>query len=62
MTINLNGEETDVQGASLADLLTEQGFPSAVATAVNEQFVPAAKRGDKMLDHGDRVEFLAPIQ
>ena len=33
-----------------------------VATAVNEDFVPAARRGAHMLQEGDRVEIVAPRQ
>lgn len=62
MTIKLNGDEKTLRGASLTALLAEQGISSTVATAVNEQFVPASKRGDVMLKPGDRVEALAPMQ
>ena len=33
-----------------------------VATAVNEDFVPAARRGAHTLQEGDRVEIVAPRQ
>ncbi|MBM4153172.1 MAG: sulfur carrier protein ThiS [Kiritimatiellaceae bacterium] len=62
MRINVNGVPSEVKGTFLSDLLIEQGFPVAVATAVNEQFVPIAKRDAWRLEAGDRVEVLAPMQ
>ena len=63
MKITLNGEPRDVTGRNLADLLVELGQGEArVATAVNEQFVPAGRRATTVLSPGDRVEIVAPRQ
>ena len=63
MKITLNGEPRDVTGRNLADLLEELGQGEArVATAVNEQFVPAGQRPATVLSPGDRVEIVAPRQ
>lgn len=63
MKITINGTKTEVQATTLADLLVELGHGSAkLATAVNEDFVPAAARADTVLDPGDRVEIVAPRQ
>ena len=62
MTIILNGTAIETGPCSLADLLAAQGFSGRVATAVNEGFVPAALRAGHMLNDGDRVEVVAPMQ
>ncbi len=63
MKISVNGEQIDTQAETLADLLHEQGLSDAkLATAVNEDFVPAALRAATGLTAGDRVEIVAPQQ
>lgn len=62
MKIILNGEPHEVQATNLQALLDEQGFSGRVATAVNEDFVPAGLRAGHVLQSGDRVEILAPMQ
>lgn len=63
MKITVNGEAVHSRAATLADLLAELGQAEAkVATAVNEDFVPAARRGARALQEGDRVEIVAPRQ
>ena len=63
MKVQLNGEWVQTQGATLTDLLNAQGFGGAkVATAVNGTFVPAAARDAHVLEAGDSVEVLAPMQ
>lgn len=63
MKITVNGEAVHSRAATLADLLAELGQGEArVATAVNEDFVPAARRGAHTLCDGDRVEIVAPRQ
>jgi sulfur carrier protein len=63
MKIIVNGEKTEVQSATLAAVLDELGHGGAkVATAVNEDFVPASLRASTNLDAGDRVEIVAPRQ
>lgn len=62
MKIILNGETCSVDAGSLSALLVEKGFSGRVATAVNENFVPAGQRETVVLNEGDRVEVLAPMQ
>ncbi len=63
MKINVNGESQSVSAVTLADALIELGFGDAkVATAVNEDFVPAGLRAAHILNEGDRLEVLAPMQ
>jgi len=52
-----------VTATRLSDLLEECGWGSAkVATAVNEEFVPAAARAGTVIVGDDRVEVVAPRQ
>lgn len=63
MQILVNNEPREVAGPTLADLLSQLGFGSAVvATAVNGSFVPAAQRPTCQLREQDRIEVLAPMQ
>ncbi len=63
MKIVVNGEAIEFQGKTLADLLNTLGHGDAkVATAVNEAFVAAEKRGCHVLEPGDRIEIVAPRQ
>jgi sulfur carrier protein len=63
MKIAVNGEAHEAQAATLAALLSELGYDSAlVATAVNENFVRAKDRDACALKEGDRIEVLSPRQ
>ncbi len=63
MQIDLNGTPFTVLARSLADVLEELDYGGlAVATAVNGTFVPAAARAGTLLQDGDRIEVLAPMQ
>ena len=63
MKINVNGKPRMVSGRSLPELLEELGYAGAVvATAVNHEFVPAAARAGRVLEEGDRLEVVAPMQ
>ncbi len=63
MKLVVNGEAVDSTATTLADLLAELGKEQAkVATAVNEEFVPAGLRAAQALNEGDRVEIVAPRQ
>jgi len=61
--IRLNGEPFETEARTLAELVTGQGFAdSAVATAVNGEFVPRQARAATLLAEGDKVEIVAPRQ
>ena len=63
MKITVNGSAQETAAETLDALLIEQGYGAAkVATAVNEDFVPAAIRPEQRLNDGDRVEIVAPRQ
>ena len=63
MKIVVNGTPAEVTGPSLAEALHELGHGEAkVATAVNEQFIPATARATHLLEPGDRVEIVTPRQ
>lgn len=63
MRISFNGEAREVSGATLESLLQELGLAEAVvATALNGEFVPAESRPAALLQAGDAVEVLAPMQ
>ena len=63
MKIMINGTSTETRGETLGAVLEELGFGDAkVATAVNEDFVPASQRGQTALASGDRVEIVTPRQ
>jgi sulfur carrier protein len=59
----VNGRKSASQARTLAALLAEQGFGEAkVATAVNGQFVPEARRATTALGGGDRIEIVSARQ
>ena len=63
MTIIVNGETLETSAETLAELLEAKGLSETkAATAVNEAFVPAAKRAETKLQPGDRIEILTPMQ
>lgn len=63
MRILVNGASREVRAADLSAALEELGYGGAVvATAVNGEFVPAARRQGARLSEGDRLEVLAPMQ
>lgn len=63
MRIRVNGLEREVEAPTLDLLLSELGYEDQlVATALNQDFVRAADRGETQLREGDQVEILAPRQ
>ena len=63
MRIVVNGAPREVVATRLDRLLEELGYgEAAVATAVNERFVPREARPATELAEGDRLEVLAPLQ
>lgn len=63
MKIMVNGEKVEVNATALDAILVELGHGEAkVATALNEEFVPATLRADTELEAGDRLEIVAPRQ
>lgn len=63
MKIMVNGEKVEVNATTLDAILVELGHGEAkVATALNEEFVPATLRADTELEAEDRLEIVAPRQ
>ena len=61
--IVVNGEELESCSATLAALVRELDLAEArVATALNQCFIPRAKRHETPLADGDRVEIVSPRQ
>lgn len=59
----VNGQKTVSGAGTLAALIQERGLSEAkVATALNGQFVPAARRATTTLSRGDRVEIVSARQ
>ena len=63
ISITLNGEPREVpDGSSLADLVAQLvDSPKALATAVNQEFVPRDAREARTLQAGDDVFTFQPI-
>lgn len=63
MNIVLNGEKKSISSSNLSEVLTELGYGDAkIATALNEEFISENNRTDIVLEAGDRLEILAPMQ
>ncbi len=63
MRILVNGAWRETSAPNLASVLEEMGFgSSAVATALNGEFVPSSARDRARVAEGDRLEVLAPMQ
>jgi sulfur carrier protein len=63
ITVHVGGEARALpSGSTLADLVAALGHePSAVATAVNGDFVARGARAGHVLADGDRVHCFKPI-
>ena len=63
LRIIVNGEATETDAATLADLIARVGYKeSAVATARNGDFVPRGARAQTRLAPNDSIEIVAPRQ
>lgn len=60
--MTLNGVRHLTAAKTLAELLDESEFGPKVATARNNQFVPASLRAATPLAAGDAIEVLAAMQ
>jgi sulfur carrier protein len=63
--LHVNGEETEIAVATVAELLAERGIdPSTrfLAVAVNGAVVRRAEWAETPLAPGDRVEIVRPLQ
>jgi sulfur carrier protein len=63
LRIFVNGEATETDAATLAELVAQCGFPErGVATALNGEFVPRDARKSTLLVGDDEVEIVSPRQ
>ena len=63
LQIWVNGQPQKTEASNLAELCVELGHGDMkVATAVNGEFVPAARRAEVVFAEGDRVEIVSPRQ
>jgi len=63
MIIVVNGKERAISATTLAGMLVELGLAETrIATAHGGAFVPRAARESCVLQEGDKVEILAPMQ
>ena len=63
MKILVNGAWREGRAATLSGMLEELGYrDTVVSTAVNGEFVPVRERERTLLQQGDRLEVLAPMQ
>ncbi|WP_310620077.1 sulfur carrier protein ThiS [Flexibacterium corallicola] len=63
MKIIVNGESRKATGNTLADILVEMGFTGpAIATALNGYLVPRENYQHTVIEEGDQLEVLAPMQ
>ena len=63
MRIYVNGDQREIDSATVAAALTALGYGGKkVATAVNGRFVPAPVRAATALNDGDKLEVVAPMQ
>lgn len=68
MHISVNGQLTELNGFAeqmprLDRVLVDLGYRDRkVAVAVNETFVPRAAWADRLIESGDRLDVVAPIQ
>ncbi len=63
MKISLNGVSQNTSAKNLEELLLEIDLSDAVvATAVNGEFVAQSNRAQTLIEAGDQIEILAPMQ
>lgn len=64
MNIIINGQTTKLDAArSIAEALNENGYANKiVAVAHNGSFVPRALHAKTILNEGDEIEIVAPMQ
>jgi sulfur carrier protein len=63
MNIIINGMKTDTTARNVAELLREQGYEGKIiAVARNSVFVPKMEHTNTILNDGDDIEIVAPMQ
>ncbi|ASM51186.1 sulfur carrier protein [Pseudoalteromonas espejiana DSM 9414] len=62
MNITINGELLTIKSAALVEILQNFGAQPPYAVAINGEFIPQSQHGNYVLNEGDSVELLSPIQ
>ena len=62
MNIQLNGEQKEIEAATIADLVIELGLEKRMlAVERNLEVVPKSEYADTMIEAGDRIEVVHMI-
>ena len=62
MNITINGELLNVNSKALVEVLQSFAAVAPFAVAVNGEFIPQSRHSNYVLNEGDSVELLSPIQ
>ena len=63
INITINGEKQTLnEGVSVLALLERRKQAAGVAVAVNGEFVPKSQHSTRLLQNGDEVDIVAPMQ
>jgi len=62
MNITINGEQLTIKSAALVEVLQNFGATLPYAVAINGEFIPQSLHGNTIINEGDSVELLSPIQ
>ena len=58
--LNINGEEKNAAGMTVAQYLTENGYQTArIVVEINGTIVPKSQYSDKTFADGDKVEIVS---
>lgn len=58
--VQINGRETDAAGMTLMEYIIKAGYqPQRIAVECNEEIVPKAVYGEKILADGDVLEIVS---
>lgn len=62
MKITINGELINVTNHALLEIVKIFGAMAPYAVAVNGVFIPQSRHGHVIINEGDNIELLSPIQ
>ncbi|WP_166114441.1 sulfur carrier protein ThiS [Pseudoalteromonas sp. Z9A5] len=62
MNITINGNVLTIKSNKLISCLQDFGATPPYAVAINGEFIPQSQHGNYVLNKGDNIELLSPIQ
>jgi len=64
MKISINGEikEFEKESLTVKEILEEMSYGKGIAVALNETFVLKIKYQETVVNNGDRLDILSPVQ